>query len=531
MALDWKKNLEYNVGGWGGGLYALGDMFTAMAAGAANSRYGDTGLNAAGRAFAAGSAGLRAGVERSREMKDDREFRQWTIDRAAELPEGSKERQFLEAFGSGTTGKQFASMLPGLWGSQQADRSLALENYKLNLAAAEAGGGPEFSPLTAEQMSKNRGTLSARRLLAVRGTDVMAGLQTEQREQLLARAARPLVGIPDPSYDRDLAFITNNFLLDPNTGEYQGPAAGAYANWLPDPKNPGNFKLWSNEEIEAAAADGNDPRESVASFNPNGWQDMGSMNPKNLIAGSGGPGSSRRSRGVGSAAIGGGVMPMYVDTSFGMEGMYERPAWDPLDGPPPWDPDEAQTTLENFIHPYAYPLAADQTVSGRGGGGGGGAASAADAPDYVTDPPPEPEPEDFDTLYGLTTGPDWDEVSQTTSDIWDGISSGFMDFKETIRGGNQEERNRRLGERLDREREERIRQRNNPPSPKTTKTLAKGRVDRIRELRSQGLYGMGPTWSSLNPFTDTPSEEERYEQFLYEQIRADNRRTLKGFYD
>lgn len=183
------ENAKKNTGGLRGGLLAAGDSLGVMAQ-AIGGAPRDMPLSQRwGAALGAGSRHLQGSFEVQKDRLRNETYQTDALEQAEALPEGSKERMFWEAVGSGN--KDQVRLLPSLWAAQAED------------SKARGGSGP-----TPSQYSANRRTDMAREMIGRikanpgMAQQVMAKMGVENFNQLVSWASGRKVNEPDPDYAR-----------------------------------------------------------------------------------------------------------------------------------------------------------------------------------------------------------------------------------------------------------------------------------------------------------------------------------------
>lgn len=183
-----------HAGGARGGLMAVGEMLSAMAMETASGPPGESTGQALGRALAVSGPTLGAGFKKGREAAADREFMQMAKERAAEAPEGSRERSLWEAVGSGKGGDRMAKLLPSLWNAQAADRN--------------AAGGS----ITPQQLKDMRKAQAARQKL-IENPGLLGKIDLSNPQNLQTWGMTPFPGqIPDPDFERFFSWASESQL-------------------------------------------------------------------------------------------------------------------------------------------------------------------------------------------------------------------------------------------------------------------------------------------------------------------------------
>ena len=241
-------NLNENTGGLSGGLMAVGDMFSTMAArlGAAHGKPGGHWAASFGEAMGYGNMALKQGFAEGRDRRDQQMFLNWAKSEADKTPDGTRKRELLEAISLGPRAQPYVSVLPSLWNADNMDRRYAA-------ASAKAGA---FKYPTRDQMSSNYETIAKYNAIIPDYLNWEMGMDKnkEVMAAYLSEAQDPLKGIYDPAYNRRTQFLQNNAM-----GLFTDIPAEErnFQNFLPAPgEGPqGDYMMYTNEGAEKRRAE------------------------------------------------------------------------------------------------------------------------------------------------------------------------------------------------------------------------------------------------------------------------------------
>jgi hypothetical protein len=240
--------MDENVGGVSGGLLALGDMLSVMAAstGAQHGRPGGHWAAALGQSLGQGTLALKEGFTAGRERRDQQRFQNWAGTEAMRSEPGSRREELLQGVAMGPSARPYLNLLPSLWNADAADSARAIKLMKL-----QADSMPK--PLTDAEFSNaleaSNAFYSSRDSIA--NLRVKLGQNSDLYNAKIAKATQALDGIYDPSHARRVQFYNRSILQ--NVPEGLKREEMVWDNYLP--VTPGDFggtyKFYSPEEAAA----------------------------------------------------------------------------------------------------------------------------------------------------------------------------------------------------------------------------------------------------------------------------------------